>query len=80
MTAADLQFGLIWFSKFSLLSKIIPNSLTEFFGLMSTSLILWFGIFSFLILTLLDIFLVYYHMICFKPIYDGLRFFNEYVD
>ena len=37
---ADLQIELICFSKFSLLSKVIPKSLTELFDLMSTSLIL----------------------------------------
>ena len=36
---ADLQIELIWFSEFSLLSKVIPKSLTEFFGLISTSMI-----------------------------------------
>ena len=36
----DLQIGLICFSKFSLLSKVIPKSSTESFGMMPTSLIL----------------------------------------
>ena len=40
MTACRFVKWTDMFSKFSLLSKVIPESLTELFGLMSTSLIL----------------------------------------